>query len=104
VARDRPVQATGQLFSFGPVYAGPPLVATALLAWLARRSPNPAAAFIKLAALVLLLSFIPDYTLPVPHRTLLASSVAASLHVIAALIITAGILAGYRRTGLRGAK
>lgn len=75
----------------------PAIIATALFAWLAGRRSDPAAAFMRIAVVVLLLSFIPDYILPVPHRTILNSSIAAFLHVIAAIVITTVLVSGYRR-------
>jgi hypothetical protein len=75
----------------------PALGATALFAWLAARRPDPASSFIRIAIVVLLLSFIPDYLLPVPFRTFLASSIAAFMHVVAAVVIVAVLVAGYRR-------
>lgn len=74
----------------------PAVVATALFAWQAR-SGDPTAKFIKIAAFVLLISFIPDYTLPVPNRTFLASSIAAFLHIVAGLAITGMLITGYHR-------
>ena len=52
---------------------------------------------LRIAVVVLLLSFIPDYILPVEHKTLLASSVAAFLHVVAGVILVAMLTSGYRR-------
>lgn len=75
----------------------PALGATAVFAWLSARREDPVGSFVKIAGIVLLLSFIPDYVLPVPHRTLLASTVAALLHVVAAAITVAVIVFGYRR-------
>ncbi len=75
----------------------PALGATALFAWLAARRPNPVGAFVRIAIVVLLLSFIPDYLLPVPDRTFLASSIAAFMHVVAAAVIVGVLVAGYRR-------
>jgi len=80
----------------------PALAATGLLAWLAARRADPVRAFVRLAAVVLLLSFIPDYLLPVPDKTLLASSVAAFLHVVAAAAIVGVLVGGYRRLINRG--
>lgn len=74
----------------------PALVATASFAWLARRRPDPIPAFLKISTVVLLLSFIPDFLLPDPNRTLLSSSLAALLHIVAAVFIVGGILTGYR--------
>ena len=75
----------------------PALGATALFAWLAARRPNPVGAFVRIAIVVLLLSFIPDYLLPVPDKTFLASSIAAFMHVVAAAVIVGVLVAGYRR-------
>lgn len=75
----------------------PALGATGLFAWLAARKENPAGSFTKIAVVVLLLSFVPDYVLPVEHRTLLASTVAAFLHVVAAAVTVSVIVGGYRR-------
>ncbi len=84
--------ARAALFTIIPVFA-----ATGLLAWLAARRAAPVQAFVRIAAVVLLLSFIPDYLLPVPDKTLLASSVAAFLHVVAAAAIVAVLVGGYHR-------
>ncbi|MBK7216607.1 MAG: hypothetical protein IPH95_05930 [Candidatus Promineofilum sp.] len=75
----------------------PAFVATGLFAWLAHHRAAPERTFLRIAAVVLLLSFIPDYLLPVPHRTILASSIAAFLHLIAATVIIAVLVGGYRR-------
>jgi hypothetical protein len=75
----------------------PALVATGLLAWLARRTGDPVRTFTWIALVVLVLSFIPDYILPVPNRTFTASTIAAFLHVVAAAIIVPILVRGYRR-------
>ena len=75
----------------------PALGATGVFAWLAARREDPVKVFRRVALVVLLLSLIPDYVLPVAHRTLLASSVAAFLHVVAAVVTVLMITAGYRR-------
>ena len=54
---------------------------TEAFAWLAERREEPASSFRKIATVILFLSFIPDYVLPVPHRSLWASSVAAFLRL-----------------------
>ena len=82
------------LFTIIPAFG-----ATALFAWLAGRRPAPARSFVRISAVVLLLSIIPDYILPVPDKTLLASSITAFLHVVAAAVIVGVLLAGYRRNG-----
>jgi hypothetical protein len=79
---------------------GPALGATAVLAWLAARSARPTQIFLRLAAVVLLVSFIPDYLLPDAHKTLLASSVAAFLHVVAGAVTAGTLVLGYQwKTG-----
>jgi hypothetical protein len=84
--------ARSALFVFVPAMA-----ATAIFAWLVRQRPQPVRDFIRLSAVVLLLSFIPDYILPDVNKTVLASTVAASLHVVAGLIIVLGLVLGYQR-------
>lgn len=85
--------ARSALFTLVPV-----AVATFLLAWLVGRQPQRAIQrFITISAIVLLVSFIPDYILPVPNKTVLASSVAAFLHVVAALITVFMLVTGYQR-------
>jgi hypothetical protein len=80
------------LFTFVPA-----LLATALLAYLARHYVDPVPRFLTISAVILGLSFIPDYVLPVANRTLVASTIAASLHVAAAAIIVPMLVMGYRR-------
>lgn len=90
----RPLEsyARSALFTLAPA-----LIATGLLAWLARRSADPTALFVRISLVALLLSFIPDYILPVPNRTMIASTIAAVLHVVAAAIIVPILVRGYRR-------
>jgi hypothetical protein len=81
----------------------PALGATALFAWLAEHRSQPARTFVTIAVVVLLISVIPDYLLPVSDKTLLASTVTAALHGVAA-VVTAGVLVfGYRRYAGRAA-
>lgn len=80
------------LFTFIPA-----LGATAVFAWLAHRQPDPVSSFLKISGVVLLISIIPDYLLPVPTKSFLASSVTAFLHVAAAAIIVGVLVTGYRR-------
>ena len=94
LARFKPLESYARSALFTLI---PALGATAVFAWLATRKDDPASSFKKIAAVVLLLSFIPDYVLPVAHRTLLASSVAAFLHVVAAAVTVSVIVNGYRR-------
>ena len=75
----------------------PAVGATALFAWLTRRRTNPVPSFLKISAVVLILSIIPDYLLPVEHKTFLASSVTAFLHVVAAVVTVSTLVAGYQR-------
>lgn len=75
----------------------PAVGATAVFAWLTRRKTDPVSSFLKISAVVLVLSIIPDYLLPVEHKTLLASSVTAFLHVVAASITVSTLVVGYRR-------
>lgn len=79
----------------------PVIIATALLAWLVGNKPHPVQTFIKIAVVTLLLSFIPDYFLPVPYRTFLTSSIAAFLHVVAAIVTVFVLTTGYRREAER---
>lgn len=77
--------------------AVPAFVATAVFAWLAGRKQQPVQSFIKISAVVLFLSIIPDYILPVPDKTFLASTVTAFMHVVAAVVTVASLAAGYNR-------
>jgi hypothetical protein len=81
----------------------PALGAMSLFAWLVARRSQPVRIFLTIAAIVLLLSFIPDYLLPLPGKTLLASTVAAALHVVAAIVIAGVLIIGYRRYAGRAA-
>ncbi len=84
--------ARSALFTLIPV-----LGATAVFAWLARKHDRPVRKFLSLSAIVLLLSFIPDYALPLPGKSLLASSIAASMHLVAGVTTVATIVWSYRR-------
>lgn len=74
----------------------PALAAAALFARLSKSRQNPATSFLKISIVVLLLSIIPDYLLPDPNITLLASTITAFMHVVAAAVITGGLILGYR--------
>lgn len=74
----------------------PALGATAVFAWLARHHSQPGKKFIILSAVLLILSFIPDYALPLEGKTLLGSTVAAFMHLIAGIVTVATILTSYR--------
>ena len=89
--------ARSALFTFIPA-----LVATAVFAWLAKKQDQPQVKFLWVSAGVLLLSFIPDYLLPVPNRTLTASSAAAFLHLVAGIVTISMILTGYARSDKAG--
>lgn len=80
------------LFTVVPVVG-----ATGLLAWLVSRKSQPIQTFIKISALVLIVSIIPDYLVPDPNKTLLASSVTAFLHLVAAAVTVPMLLVGYQR-------
>ncbi|MFN8466234.1 MAG: hypothetical protein U0X20_11825 [Caldilineaceae bacterium] len=75
----------------------PALGATVLLAWLVGRQGQATQRFVGISVIVLLISIIPDYILPVPNKTLLASTVAAFLHGVAAFVIVSVLLIGYHR-------
>lgn len=75
----------------------PAVGATAVFAWLTRRKTDPVSSFFKISAVVLVLSIIPDYLLPVEHKTFLASSITAFLHVAAAAVTISTLVVGYRR-------
>ena len=76
----------------------PAIGATAIFARLVKTQDRPEARFLWIAAGFLLLSFIPDYLLPVPYRTLSASTAAAFLHLIAGIVTVTLILTGYKRS------
>ncbi|GIK37451.1 MAG: hypothetical protein BroJett011_12840 [Chloroflexota bacterium] len=80
----------------------PVVGATALLAWLVDRRARPIQTFITISVVVLIVSIIPDYLLPVPHKTLLASSVAAFLHVVAAVVTVWLLVTGFQRRAGQG--
>lgn len=84
--------ARSALFTLVPV-----LVATYLFAWLVGRQERAIQRFITISVIMLLISFIPDYILPVPNKTVLASSVAAFLHVVTAFITVFMLVTGYQR-------
>jgi hypothetical protein len=94
VALFRPLDSLPRTAVFTAV---PAAGATAVFAWLARRKADPTHSFLKIAAVVLIVSIIPDYLLPVEHKTLLASTVTAFLHVVAAAVTVSVLVAGYRR-------
>jgi hypothetical protein len=75
----------------------PAVGATVLLAWLVGRQERAIQRFVTISGIVLLLSIVPDYILPVPNKTVLASTVAALLHVVAASVTVAMLVMGYKR-------
>jgi hypothetical protein len=81
------------LFTFIPAVA-----ATGVFAWLVKTQRHPVKKFLWISTAALLLSFIPDYTLPIPDRTFAASTAAAFLHLVAAIATVVMILAGYSRS------
>lgn len=94
LARFKPLESYARSALFTLV---PALGATGILAWLAARKEDAVSSFKKLAVIVLILSLIPDYALPVAHRTLPASTAAAFLHVVAAAATVLVVVSGYRR-------
>lgn len=75
----------------------PALGATAVFAWLVKNKDQPVKKFLWISAGFLLLSFIPDYFLPIPNRTLAGSNAAAFMHLVAGIVTVSLILAGYAR-------
>jgi hypothetical protein len=93
IARFKPLDSYARSALFTLV---PAIGATVVFAQIARRTANPVPAFVRIAAVVLLASFVPDYLIPDPNKTLLASSVAAFLHLVAGLLTTGILVAGYQ--------
>jgi hypothetical protein len=89
--------ARSVMFTFIPAMA-----ATAVFAWLVKNQEQPMVKFLWIAAGVLLLSFIPDYLLPIPNRTLAGSTAAALLHLTAGIVTVSLILAGYALSAKNG--
>lgn len=79
------------LFTLVPV-----IVATGLFAWLVKTRGKPVSTFIKISVVTLVLSFIPDYAIPHPSKTFLASSVTAFMHLIAGIVTVVMLLTSYR--------
>ncbi|MEN9933919.1 MAG: hypothetical protein RLZZ387_498 [Chloroflexota bacterium] len=79
------------LFTVIPAFA-----ATGVFAWLDRHVARPGRAFLLVAAIVLMISIVPDYLLPFANKTLLASTVTAALHVVAGIVTVSMLLTGYR--------
>lgn len=79
----------------------PVIGATALLAWLVAKQSQPVKKFIIISVVVLIISIVPDYILPVEYKTVMASSVTAFLHVVAAVITVPILVIGYQRQANR---
>lgn len=75
----------------------PAIGATVVFAWLVKHQSQPGKKFLILSSILLLLSFIPDYALPLDDKTFLASSVAALMHLTAGVVTVATIVTGYHR-------
>lgn len=93
IALFRPLDsfARSALFTLVPVIG-----ATAIFAWLVKHQSQPEKKFIIISIIFLLLSFIPDFALPLENKTLLSSSVAAFMHLVAGVLTVWTILSGYR--------
>lgn len=77
----------------------PAVGATIVFAWMVKQVSNPVKKFVTLSVILLLLSFIPDYALPLENKTVLASSVAAFMHLVAGAVTVTTIVGSYRRRG-----
>jgi hypothetical protein len=77
----------------------PAVGATVVFAWMVKHISNPVKKFVTLSVILLLLSFIPDYAAPLENKTLLASSVAAFMHLVAGVVTVTTIVGSYRRRG-----
>ena len=76
----------------------PVAIATALFAWLVSHTAQPVKIFIIISIVVLIVSFIPDYIVPLPHKTFLASTVTAFLHVVVAVCTVPILVIGYKKS------
>jgi hypothetical protein len=97
----KPLESYGRSAVFTLI---PVIVATAVFAWLVKTQEQPVRKFLWISAFFLLLSFIPDYLLPIPDKTFAASSAAAFLHLVAGIVAVALILNGYARSTLSKGK
>ena len=75
----------------------PAIGATFVYAWMSSRQAQPERKFLVLSGILLLLSFIPDFALPLEGKSLLGSSVAAFMHLVAGVVTVATLLTGSRR-------
>jgi hypothetical protein len=82
----------------------PALGATVAFAVLVKYTTRPVKKFLILSTILLLLSIIPDYAAPIEHKTLLTSSIAAFMHLIAGEVTVATIVLSYRSTGQEQAR
>jgi hypothetical protein len=76
----------------------PVAIATVLFAWLVNHTAQPVKTFIIISVVVLIISFIPDYIVPLPHKTFLASTVTAFLHVVVAVCTVPILVMGYQKS------
>ncbi len=76
----------------------PVAIATALFAWLVNHTAQPVKTFIIISIVVLVISFVPDYIVPLPHKTFLASTVTAFLHVVVAVPTVLILVTGYQKS------
>lgn len=74
----------------------PAIGATVVFAWMVKHLSLSVKKFIILSGILLLLSFIPDYALPLEGKTLLGSSVAAFMHLVAGIVTVATLVTSYR--------
>lgn len=74
----------------------PAIGATGVFAWMVKHQNQPVKKFIILSGILLLLSFIPDYALPLEGKTLLGSSVAAFMHLAAGIVTVTMIITSYQ--------
>lgn len=74
----------------------PAIGATGVFAWMVKHQNQPVKKFLILSGTLLLLSFIPDYALPLENKTFLASSVAAFMHLVAGIVTVTTIVTAYR--------
>lgn len=93
IAQFRPLDSYARSALFTLV---PAIGATVIFAWLAKHQAQPEKKFIIISGIVLLLTFIPDYVFPLENKTLLSSSVAAFMHLVAGVATVWVILRGYR--------
>lgn len=74
----------------------PAIGATFVFAWMVKHQSQPVKKFVIVSGILLLLSFIPDYALPLAGKTLLGNSVAAFMHLVAGIVTVTTLVSGYR--------